>query len=84
MFVHTNSFEFVRYALPLVVVTDMDVMASSTLSHNMEYVIAQAMSYLVAGSQHIQCLSGIEQAHVVFIANELEHKRQITDLEKET
>lgn len=50
----------------------------------MEYVVAQAMSYLEAGSQHIERLSEMEHAHVSFVASEAEYKHQITELEKET
>lgn len=62
----------------------MDVMASSALSHNYAYEDAQAMSYLVVGSRRIQHLSDLERAHAGFVANEVEHKRRIAELKKET
>lgn len=59
---------FSCHALPLMVVVDMVGMASSDHNHNMAYVVAQAMSYLVVGSRCIQHLSEVEQVHADFAA----------------
>ena len=41
----------------------MEAMGSPTMSHNMTCVAAQAMFYIVAGSQRIQTLNEMEIVH---------------------
>lgn len=73
----TNDVEVACHAFLLPAVTDMEAMGSPTLSHNMSYVAARAMFYLVAGARQIQLLNEMETAHTGCGFWEANLKRQI-------
>lgn len=75
--------EFSRHAFPTVVVADMEAMGSPSLSHNMSYVVAQAMFYPVAGAHRIQLLSKMEAAYLGCGAQETILKHRITEHEND-
>lgn len=81
--VHTNTVEFAYHAFPLDVFTDMEAMYSLALAHNMSYVSAQAMLYMVAGSHRIRLLKKMEVAHAGCGARKVELRHQIVELEKD-
>ena len=56
--------EFARHAFPQAAIADIEVMGSPTLFHNMSYVAAQVMFYIVAGAWRIQLLGEMEAARV--------------------
>lgn len=58
----------------------MEAIGSSVLSHNMYYVVAQAMFYLVAGAWCVQLLSEIEAVHAGCSSREVGLKRQVFEL----
>lgn len=82
LFVCTNVVKFARYTFPPTVVTDMEAIGCPVLAHNMSYVAAQVMFYLVFGSRRIQLLNEMEVAHASYRAREVELKHQIDELEK--
>lgn len=57
--------------------------SSPALCHNMSYVAAQAMFYLVAGTYRIQLLNEMEPAHTCYGAQEASLRRRIGELEND-
>lgn len=65
---------------PPAVVADMEAMDSPALSHNMTYVAAQAMFYLVAGARRIQLLGEMETAHAGCGSRVIKLERHVSEL----
>lgn len=78
--VHANAMEFARYAFPPAAVADMEAMVSPSLSHNITYVAAQAMFYLIAGTRHIQLLGEMEATHAWCGSCVIELERHVSEL----
>lgn len=75
-----NTIEFTRHAFPSTTVMNMDAMGSPALSHNMTYVAAQAMFYLVAGARHIKSLGEMEAMHARCGSRISEFERHVVEL----
>lgn len=78
--VRDNDLKFSRHVLPPTATTDMEVMCSTALSHNMTCAIAQAMFYLIVGVWRIQMFSEVEAAHVGCKTRVAELERCVSEL----
>lgn len=70
--VRANAHEFTRHVFPSVTLVDMENMIIHALVHDMIYVAAQCVFYLVVGTRRVQHLSDLEQRCVALENSEKE------------
>lgn len=74
------TLEFTFHALPPATVDDMDSMSNVVLDHNLTYAATQAMTYLTAGSRHVQQFDELEHAHSVLSTSEAGLQDEVSGL----